>query len=75
MKTRILLAVVVLALVAGVVYRTQFGNGEGQGGGGGGAIEVKTVAVEVRDFPRVVELPGTVESARQVDLVAQVGGT
>ncbi|MFP5410387.1 MAG: efflux RND transporter periplasmic adaptor subunit [Gammaproteobacteria bacterium] len=75
MKTRILLAVVVLALVAGVVYRTQFESAEGPAGGGGGAIEVKTVAVDVRDFPRVIELPGTLEAAQQVDILAQVGGT
>lgn len=74
MKTRILLAVVVLALVAGVVYRTQFESAEGRGGGGG-AIEVKTIAVEVRDFPLVIELPGTLEAARQVDILAQVDGT
>ena len=75
MKTRILLAVVVLALVAGVVYRTQFESADGQSGGGGGAIEVKTVAVEVRDFPRVIELPGTLEAAQQVEILAQVGGS
>lgn len=75
MKTRILLAVVVLALVAGVVYRTQFDSAEGQAGGGGGAVEVKTVAVAVRDFPLVIELPGTLEAAQQVDILAQVGGT
>lgn len=74
MKTRILLAVVVLAIAAGVVYRTQFGK-EDTRSGGGGALEVKTVPVEVRDFPRVVELPGTLEAAQQVDIFAQVGGT
>lgn len=74
MKTRILLAVVVLALVAGVVYRTQFESADSKGGGGG-AIEVKTVAVEVRDFPLVIDLPGTLEAARQVDILAQVGGS
>ncbi|MDP3585995.1 MAG: efflux RND transporter periplasmic adaptor subunit [Thiobacillus sp.] len=75
MKTRILLAVVVLALVAGVVYRTQFESADGPAGGGGGAIEVKTVAVDVSDFPLVIELPGTLEAARQVDILAQVGGS
>lgn len=74
MKTRILLAIVVLALAAGVVYRTQFGQEEGKSGGGS-ALEVKTVAVELRDFPRVVELPGTLEAAQQVDILAQVSGT
>ena len=73
MKTRILLAVVVLALVAGVVYRTQFESADGRGGGGG-AIEVKTVAAEVRDFPVGIELPGTLEAAQQVNIVSQVGG-
>lgn len=75
MKTRILLALVLLALAAGVVYRTQFGERDGKTGDGSGALEVKTVAVEVRDFPRVVELPGTLEAAQQVDILAQVGGT
>jgi RND family efflux transporter MFP subunit len=75
MKTRILLAVVVLALAAGVAYRTQFDKGEDKPGSGGGTLEVKTVPVEVRDFPRVVELPGTLEAAQQVEILAQVGGT
>ena len=74
MKTRILLAVVVLALIAGVVYRTQFDGGDGKKSGGG-ALEVKTVPLEVRDFPRVIELPGTLEAAQQVEILAQVGGT
>jgi RND family efflux transporter MFP subunit len=74
MKTRILLAVIVLALAAGVVYRTRFGTEEGKSSGGG-ALEVKTVAVQVREFPRVIELPGTLEAARQVGILAQVGGS
>lgn len=75
MKTRILLAVVVLALIAGVVYRTQFDGGDDKKSGSGGALEVKTVPLEVRDFPRVIELPGTLEAAQQVEILAQVGGT
>lgn len=75
MKARILVTFAALALVAGVAYRTEFGGEEGKSGAGGGTIEVKTVPVEVRDFPRVVELPGTLESAQQVDVIAQVGGT
>lgn len=75
MKTRILLAVVVLALIAGVVYRTQFDGGDGKKSGGGSALEVKTVPLEVRDFPRVIELPGTLEAAQKVEILAQVGGT
>lgn len=75
MKLRILVTAIVLALIAGVVYRTQFSGGEARPGASGSAIEVKTVPVEVRDFPRVVELPGTLEAAQQVDILAQVGGT
>lgn len=74
MKTRILIAIVVLALIAGVIYRTQFGEGGGKSGGGS-VLEVKTVPVAVRDFARVIELPGTLEAAQQVDILAQVGGT
>jgi RND family efflux transporter MFP subunit len=79
MKGRIVAVVVVLALVAGVVYRVQTqeagGGSRGPGGGEDRAIAVKTVAVEVRDFPRVIELPGTIEAARQAVVSAQVGGT
>lgn len=79
MKGRIVAVVVVLALVAGVVYRVQTqetgGGSRGPGGSEGRAIAVKTVAVEVRDFPRVIELPGTIEAARQAVVSAQVGGT
>lgn len=75
MKLRILVTTIVLALIAGVVYRTQFSGGEARTGQGAGAIAVKTVPVEVRDFPRVVELPGTLEAAQQVEILAQVGGT
>lgn len=75
MKTRILVTAVVLALIAGVIYRTQFGEGEGKRDGAGRPLAVRTVPVEVRDFPRVVELPGTLEAAQQVEILAQVGGT
>ena len=76
MKFRILLTLVVLALVAGVVYRIQHQDSEADGkrGGADRAIEVRTVPVEVRDFPRVIDLPGTLEAAQQVAIVAQVGG-
>ncbi len=76
MKVRMLLIVIVLALIAGVVYRTQISEtGDERKGGGERALAVKTVPVAVRDFPRVIDLPGTLEAARQVAIVAQVGGT
>ncbi len=77
MKLRILVTLVVLALVAGVVYRIQHqeSDAEGERGGADRAIEVRTVLVAVRDFPRVIDLPGTLEAAQQVAIVAQVGGT
>ena len=76
MKIRMLVTVVVLALIAGVVYRTQFvETGDDKQGGGDRALAVKTVAVAVRDFPRVIELPGTLEAAQQVAIIAQASGT
>lgn len=77
MKLRIVVTVIVLALVAGVVYRVQHQDegDERKGQGGDRAISVRTVAVVERDFPRVIELPGTLEAVRQVEIVAQVGGT
>jgi RND family efflux transporter MFP subunit len=76
MKVRILVTVVVLALIAGVVYRTQFAEtDDARQGGGDRALAVKTVAVTVRDFPRVIDLPGTLEAAQQVAIVAQASGT
>lgn len=76
MKTRILVALLVLALAAGVVWRLQQQSGpQERASGGDRAIAVRTVPVAVRDFPIVIELPGTVEAAQQVALVAQVGGT
>jgi RND family efflux transporter MFP subunit len=76
MKVRILVTVIVLALIAGVVVRTQFAEtGDDKKGGGEQALAVKTVAVAVRDFPRVIDLPGTLEAAQQVAIVAQASGT
>lgn len=75
MKVRMLVTVIVLALIAGVVYRTQFAEtGDGKQGGER-ALAVKTVPVAVRDFPRVIDLPGTLEAAQQVVIVAQASGT
>src|SRR4030065_451759 len=76
MKVRILVTVIVLALIAGVVVRTQFAEtGDDKKGGGERALAVKTVAVAVRDFPRVIDLPGTLEAAQQVAIVAPARGT
>ncbi len=76
MKVRILVTVIVLALVAGVVVRTQFAEtGDDKKSGGERALAVKTVAVAVRDFPRVIDLPGTLEAAQQVAIVAEASGT
>jgi RND family efflux transporter MFP subunit len=76
MKVRILVTVIVLALIAGVVFRTQFAGTDGdKQGGGDRAIAVKTVTVAERDFPRVIDLPGTLEAAQQVAIVAQASGT
>jgi RND family efflux transporter MFP subunit len=80
MKVRILVAVVVIALIAGVVYRIQPQDepggprGKGGPGGGGPALAVKTVPVRVEDFPVVIEVPGTLEAAQQAVVSAQVGG-
>jgi RND family efflux transporter MFP subunit len=76
MKLRILLFVIVSALVAGVVYRVYYADtGDDKKRGSGQPLKVKTVPVAVRDFPRVVELPGTLEAAQQVAIVAQTSGT
>lgn len=76
MKLRILLFVIVSALVAGVAYRVHYANtGDDEKRGSGQPLKVKTVPVAVRDFPRVVELPGTLEAAQQVAIVAQTSGT
>lgn len=77
MKARIVVLLVALALVAGVVFRMggkEAGGGPQGHGGEGRALAVKTVPVEVRDFPRVVELPGTLEAVRQAAVSARVGG-
>lgn len=76
MKLRILVALIVLALIAGVVYRVQNQKtGSDRQGGGDRALSVKTVPVAKRDFPRVIDLPGTLEAAQQVAIVAQAGGS
>ena len=77
MKLRIFLILIVLALAAGVAYRvnTQEGSSDKKGGGGDRALSVKTVPVAVRDFPRVIDLPGTLEAAQLVVIVAQASGT
>ena len=76
MKLRFLIILVVLALIAGVTYRIQYQEtGGDKTRGGDHTLSVKTVAVGVRDFPRVIDLPGTLEAAQQVAIVAQVGGT
>ena len=75
MKLRIVVSIVVLALLAAVVYRVQHQAAGEQRGGGDRALAVRAVPVELRDFPRVLDLPGTLEAAQQVAIVAQVGGT
>lgn len=76
MKLRIFLVLIVLAIVAGVVYRIQHQEAAAdKKRGGDRAISVKTVPVAVRDFPRVIDLPGTLEAAQQVAIVSQVSGT
>ena len=77
MKLRIVLVLIVLALIAGVVYRTQEKppQPEGRrGGGAGGVLKVRTVPVALRDLPLVLDLPGTVDAAKQVAIVAQTSG-
>jgi RND family efflux transporter MFP subunit len=74
MKLRILVTLVVLALVAGVMYRIKSQQAGDERQGGDRALSVKTVPVAVRDFPRVLDLPGTLEAAQQVAIVAQVSG-
>jgi RND family efflux transporter MFP subunit len=75
MKGRILVIGIALALAAGVAYRIQHLETGSDKKGGDRALSVRTVPVVVRDFPRVIELPGTLEAAQQVAIVAQVGGT
>lgn len=75
MKLRILVILVVLALIAGVAYRIQNQAGSDRQAGGDRVLSVKTVPVAVRDFPRVIDLPGTLEAAHQVAIVAQASGS
>jgi len=76
MKLRIFIVIIVLAIVAGVVYRIQNQeSGDDKKRGGDRALSVKTVPVAVRDFPRVIDLPGTLEAAQQVAIVSQLSGT
>ena len=78
MKLRIVLGLIVLALIAGVIYRVNQKSAPTEarrgGGGPGGVVSVRTVPVVVRDVPRVLDLPGTVDAAKQVDIVAQTSG-
>ncbi len=77
MKLRIALVLIVLALIAGVVYRTQEKPAETEGrrgGAGGGVLTVRTAPVALRDLPRVLDLPGTVDAAKQVAILAQTSG-
>lgn len=73
MKLRLLVSIVVLVLLAGVLYRVQH-QGEGERKGGERTLSVRAVPVALRDFPRVIDLPGTLEAAQQVAIVAQAGG-
>lgn len=77
MKARILAAVVALALGAGVSYRVlqQDAAESRKPPGEGRALGVKTVPVAVRDFPHVIDLPGTLEARQQATITSQVGGT
>lgn len=76
MKLRILLILVVLGLAAGVWYRVGHqAADDARQGGGERPLAVRTVPLAVRDFPRVLDLPGTLEAAQQVAVVAQAGGT
>lgn len=78
MKLRIVLGLIVIALIAGVIYRANEkpapAEGRRGGGGSGGAISVRTVPVTLRNLPRVLDLPGTVDAAKQVAIVAQTSG-
>ncbi len=74
MKLRILLILIALGLIAGVAYRIQQ-SATGDNKGGDRALSVRTVPVAVRDFPRVIDLPGTLEAAQQVAIIAQTSGT
>lgn len=75
MKLRIVLILVALGLIGGAAYRIQQLSTGDRKSGGDRALSVRTVPVAVRDFPRVIDLPGTLEAAQQVAIVAQTGGT
>lgn len=75
MKRSVIVVVIVLALAAAVFMRIQSRGEDDAGQRADRALSVKTVPVAVRDFPRVVEVPGTLEAAEQVVIVAQAGGT
>lgn len=75
MKSRILLILVALSIAGGIAYRVQLQDRDAAGGGGERILSVRTVPVAVRDFPRVIDLIGTLDAARQVAIVSQVGGT
>ena len=78
MKLRIVLLLIVIALIAGVFYRTHekpAGPETRKGGGAvGGILTVRTVPVALRDLPRVLDLPGMIDAAKQVAIVAQTSG-
>lgn len=77
MKLRIFLVLIALAIVAGVAYRIQHQEKQNdkKRGGGDRALSVKTVPVVVRDFPRVIDVPGTLDATNQVNIVSQLSGT
>ena len=78
MKLRIVLVLIVIALIAGVMYRTyeKPASPENRKGGAatGGILTVRTVPVALRNLPRVLDLPGTIDAAKQVAVVAQTSG-
>lgn len=73
----VVITLVALALAAGVFYRIQQqkAGASDKPGAGDRALSVKTVPVEVRDFPHMIELPGTLEAAHQATITAQASGT
>jgi len=77
MKLRITLILIVLAILAGVAYRVlnKDTEGEKKRGGADRALSVRTTPVAVRDFPVVIDLPGTIEAAQQVAIVSQLSGS
>ena len=73
----VVITLVALALAIGVFYRVQQQKtgANDKPGAGDRALSVKTVPVEVRDFPHMIELPGTLEAAHQATITAQASGT